>query len=217
MSRHRKIHSNRSKSKLVALVASGAFAAASTTAGVAWPSGASASTAQLTSFTSAVAAAQSKPAASAQSKLAVSARQIRADEEKLWAQELAMARAQRAAAVKQKAAVAAAVSEKKARHDDSGSPEQIAQAMLKQFGWSSSEYSCLQPLWARESGWNVYAENPDGAYGIPQAFPGAKMASAGPDWESSAYTQIKWGLEYIRGDYGSPCGAWAHEEDDGWY
>ena len=100
----------------------------------------------------------------------------------------------------------------------SGSPQQIAQQMLSQFGWSSGQFSCLQPLWQQESGWNIYASNPStGAYGIPQALPGSKMASAGPDWESNAATQIRWGLTYIQGLYGSPCGAWAHEQADGWY
>ena len=100
----------------------------------------------------------------------------------------------------------------------SGSPQQIAEQMLSQFGWSSSQFSCLQPLWAHESGWNVYASNPSsGAYGIPQALPGSRMASAGPDWQSDAATQIRWGLQYIQGTYGSPCAAWSHEEADGWY
>ncbi len=100
----------------------------------------------------------------------------------------------------------------------SGSPEQIAAAMLSQFGWSSGQMSCLQPLWQRESGWNVSAYNAgSGAYGIPQALPGAKMASAGPDWQTDAATQIRWGLGYIQQIYGSPCAAWSHEEADGWY
>ena len=99
----------------------------------------------------------------------------------------------------------------------SGSPQQIARAMLGSYGWSSSQFGCLQSLWNAESGWNVYASNPSGAYGIPQALPGSKMASAGPDWQSNPATQIRWGLGYIKGLYGSPCGAWAHEEADGWY
>ena len=100
----------------------------------------------------------------------------------------------------------------------SGSPQQVAQQMLGQFGWSGSQFSCLQPLWERESGWDVTAENPSsGAYGIPQALSGSLMASAGPDWQTNAATQIRWGLTYIQGRYGSPCGAWAHEEADGWY
>ena len=90
--------------------------------------------------------------------------------------------------------------------------------MLGSYGWSSSQFSCLDPLWNRESGWNVYAANPSShAYGIPQALPGWKMASAGPDWQTDAATQIRWGLGYIKGTYGSPCGAWAHEQADGWY
>ena len=99
----------------------------------------------------------------------------------------------------------------------SRSPQQIAEAMLASFGWSSGQFSCLDPLWAHESDWSVTAANPDGAYGIPQALPGSKMASAGPDWQTDAATQIRWGLEYIQGTYGSPCAAWAHEQATGWY
>lgn len=90
-------------------------------------------------------------------------------------------------------------------------------SMLGSFGWSSSQFGCLDSLWSRESGWNVTALNPDGAYGIPQAMPGSKMASAGPGWETNAATQIRWGLGYIKSLYGSPCGAWSHEESTGWY
>jgi hypothetical protein len=100
----------------------------------------------------------------------------------------------------------------------SGSAQQIAMGMLGSYGWSSSQFSCLNSLWNEESGWNVYATNPSsGAYGIPQALPGSKMASAGPDWQTDAATQVRWGLTYIKSLYGSPCGAWAHEEADGWY
>jgi len=100
----------------------------------------------------------------------------------------------------------------------SGSAQQIALGMLGSYGWSSSQFSCLDSLWNEESGWNVSASNPaSGAYGIPQALPGSKMASAGPDWQSDAATQIRWGLGYIQGTYRSPCAAWSHEQADGWY
>ena len=100
----------------------------------------------------------------------------------------------------------------------SGSPRQIAQAMLGSFGWSSGQFSCLDPLWEHESRWSVTAANPgSGAFGIPQALPGSRMASAGPDWQTSAATQITWGLRYIRDTYGSPCAAWSHEQATGWY
>jgi hypothetical protein len=111
-----------------------------------------------------------------------------------------------------------AVSSGSSAPQPSGSPQHIAMAMLGSYGWSSSQFGCLDSLWNAESGWDVYASNPSsGAYGIPQALPGAKMASAGPDWQSDAATQIRWGLGYIKGLYGSPCGAWAHERADGWY
>jgi hypothetical protein len=123
--------------------------------------------------------------------------------------------AQQQQAAQQQAQTAAA---QQSAATPSGSPQQIAEQMLGQFGWSASQFSCLQPLWEQESGWSVTAENPgSGAYGIPQALPGSQMASAGPDWQTNAATQIKWGLTYIQSRYGSPCGAWAHEEADGWY
>jgi hypothetical protein len=100
----------------------------------------------------------------------------------------------------------------------SGSPRQVAQAMLGSFGWSSSQFSCLDPLWEHESSWSVTAANPgSGARGIPQALPGSRMASAGPDWQTSAATQIRWGLQYIKDTYGLPCAAWSHEQATGWY
>jgi resuscitation-promoting factor RpfB len=97
-------------------------------------------------------------------------------------------------------------------------PRQIARRLLRRFGWSRGQFQYLNALWSRESSWNVYAENPySGAYGIPQAVPGDKMASAGPRWQTDARTQILWGLEYIKGRYGSPEAAWGHEITDGWY
>lgn len=99
-----------------------------------------------------------------------------------------------------------------------GSAEATAQSLMPSYGFSvSSQYGCLFDLWQRESGWTYNAENASGAYGIPQALPGSKMASAGPDWETNPTTQIKWGLGYIKSVYSTPCGAWGHEESDGWY
>ena len=99
-----------------------------------------------------------------------------------------------------------------------GSPRQIARQMLGQFGWKASQFSCLEPLWYHESGWNPSAMNPSsGAYGIPQALQGSMMASAGADWKTNPATQIRWGLTYIHDRYGSPCGAWAHEQTANWY
>lgn len=101
---------------------------------------------------------------------------------------------------------------------DPGSAQAIAYDMVVARGWGDSEFACLVALWNRESGWRVNAYNAgSGAYGIPQALPGNKMGSAGADWETSAATQISWGLGYIGGRYGTPCGAWGHSESNGWY
>lgn len=100
----------------------------------------------------------------------------------------------------------------------SGDPKAIAEEMLADRGWGADEFQCLDQLWNKESGWNVHAQNASsGAYGIPQALPGSKMASAGSDWQSNAATQISWGLDYIQGRYGSPCGAWSHSQANNWY
>ena len=96
--------------------------------------------------------------------------------------------------------------------------QSIAYNMMASFGFSPQTYfGCLQDLWNRESGWRYDAENASGAYGIPQALPGSKMASAGPDWQTNPATQIRWGLTYIKGLYGNPCGAWSFEEANGYY
>ena len=90
--------------------------------------------------------------------------------------------------------------------------------MVLSRGWGEGQYSCLYSLWQRESNWNVYAQNSSsGAYGIPQALPGSKMATHGGDWQTNPVTQISWGLDYIAGRYGTPCGAWGHSEQVGWY
>jgi hypothetical protein len=99
-----------------------------------------------------------------------------------------------------------------------GTAQRIAYDMMSSFGFSpGSQFGCLDNLWQQESGWNYQAENASGAFGIPQALPGSKMASAGADWQTNPATQIKWGLGYIKSIYGTPCGAWAHEEADGYY
>ena len=100
----------------------------------------------------------------------------------------------------------------------SGDPRAVAKALLGEFGFSSAQFSCLDALWTKESGWNVHADNPtSSAYGIPQALPGSKMSSAGADWATNPATQIRWGLGYIATTYGSPCSAWSHSQANNWY
>lgn len=99
-----------------------------------------------------------------------------------------------------------------------GGNKGIAQQMVANKGWNNSQFQCLETLWQRESGWNHLAQNPSsGAYGIPQSLPGSKMASHGADWRTNPATQIAWGLDYIQGRYGTPCGALNHSYSVGWY
>lgn len=99
-----------------------------------------------------------------------------------------------------------------------GSAQAIAHDMVLARGWGEDQYSCLVSLWKKESGWNAFAMNKSsGAYGIPQALPGNKMASAGADWATNPATQITWGLGYITARYGTPCGAWGASQSKGWY
>ena len=169
--------------------------------------------------------ANSVAAQQAQARAAAAAR-VRAAAAARAAARVAAARAAQQQAAQQQAAqqqatqqqaVASSPPAQPATAVASGSPQQIATSMLGSYGWSSSQFSCLDQLWNRESGWNPTASNPSGAYGIPQALPGSKMASAGADWATNPATQIKWGLGYIKSLYGSPCGAWSHEEASGWY
>jgi murein DD-endopeptidase MepM/ murein hydrolase activator NlpD len=97
-------------------------------------------------------------------------------------------------------------------------PRSVGRIMAAERGWGEKEFNCLNLLWNRESQWNWAADNPSSsAYGIPQALPGSKMASAGADWRTNPVTQIKWGLDYIADRYGTPCAAWGHSESVGWY
>ncbi|HWT40807.1 MAG TPA: G5 domain-containing protein [Dongiaceae bacterium] len=94
----------------------------------------------------------------------------------------------------------------------------LGHTMMLAAGFGEDQWSCLYNLWNRESGWTTTAGNPSsGAYGIPQALPASKMAVYGADYMTSARTQIAWGLDYIKGRYVSPCGAWASWSVKHWY
>jgi len=131
------------------------------------------------------------------------------------AADAAAAEAQRQAAADQAARDAQRQSVATTAKQDS---KAAARAMLAEFGFADSQFSCLSSLWTRESNWLYTATNPSsGAYGIPQSLPASKMASAGADYRTNPVTQIRWGLGYIKQVYGTPCGAWAHSQSTGWY
>jgi hypothetical protein len=98
-------------------------------------------------------------------------------------------------------------------------PREIARQILKnKYGYGEDQFDCFNNIIMRESMWRVTATNPSsGAYGIPQALPGSKMAKAGSDWRTNPATQIIWGIDYMKDRYGSPCAAWSFKRAHGWY
>ncbi|MDR5700035.1 aggregation-promoting factor C-terminal-like domain-containing protein [Agromyces aerolatus] len=135
------------------------------------------------------------------------------------AEAAARAAAEAEAAAKAAAERAAATpSTPSAPANPSGAQAIARDLMAAQYGWGEDQFGCLVSLWNKESGWNHTAQNSSsGAYGIPQALPGSKMSSAGADWQTNPATQITWGLGYIAGRYGTPCGAWSTSQSQGWY
>jgi hypothetical protein len=102
--------------------------------------------------------------------------------------------------------------------NDPAGAKSYASGRLAAYGWGQDQFLCLAQLWTKESNWLTTATNPySGAYGIAQALPPGKYSSAGSDWLTSYRTQIEWGLGYIGGRYGSPCGAWNHSVANNWY
>lgn len=166
-------------------------------------------------------AAAKKAEAQAARQAAVARKAAAADEARAAAAAKAQA-AEQQAAERQRAQAAERVSRSQQRQaittQTTSDPRGAARAMLAQYGWSSGEFGCLDSLWSKESSWDLHAQNgSSGAYGIPQALPGSKMASAGSDWRTNPVTQVKWGLDYIRSVYGTPCAAWSHSQSVNWY
>lgn len=153
-------------------------------------------------------------AAAAEAQVQAEAEAARAKAE---AEAQARAEAEAAAAAeaeRQAAAEEAARSLERAVED----PQSAARVLMADYGWGDDQFQCLDSLWTRESNWRHTAENPSsGAYGIPQSLPASKMSRFGDDYRTNPITQIEWGLWYIEGRYGDPCGAWAHSESVGWY
>jgi hypothetical protein len=171
----------------------------------------------------------SRPASQAQAA-GSTASAVRLSAQRLLSQRvLQQAAAQRAAAERAAADAAAAqaaaealaarqaAAERASRAARAADPRSIARSQLAERG-QGEQFGCLDRLWTKESGWRVDADNPtSSAYGIPQALPGKKMATAGADWATNPATQIRWGLGYIAEVYGGPCAAWAHSQARNWY
>jgi hypothetical protein len=148
------------------------------------------------------AAARAAAAAKAAARRAAAAREA-----------AARAAAAKAAAERRAAAARAAAPAAQA----AGSPSTYRGYALQKLGGDQGQFSCLENLWGKESGWNPNAANPSStAYGIPQ-FLDSTWASTGIAKTSDGFRQIDAGLIYIDSRYGSPCGAWAHSQSYNWY
>ncbi len=126
--------------------------------------------------------------------------------------------AEREAAAAAEAEAAAAAAEEAANAPVQSSYSTSEVQALAQSMVPSDQFQCFSYIVDHESGWDYTATNPSsGAYGLMQALPGSKMASAGADWQTNPATQIEWGLMYMEDRYGTPCGAWEFWTANGWY
>ncbi|WP_042412461.1 transglycosylase SLT domain-containing protein [Streptacidiphilus anmyonensis] len=151
-----------------------------------------------------------------QSAALVTAQKAAAQAARTKAADAARAKAAAEQHAKEQAASRAAAAEQR-QQLVSYSPGSV-QALAASIIGNATEFSCFSQIVTRESGWNYQATNPgSGAYGLVQALPGSKMASAGADWRTNPATQIRWGLNYMNSRYGSPCGAWSFWQAHSWY
>lgn len=133
---------------------------------------------------------------------------------------MARAEAKRKAAEERKKKAADKASAKAQGYDlGVTDPKKMARQIAQnKFGWGATEFACYNKIIMRESMWDPQATNPSsGAFGIPQALPASKMASAGSDWRTNPATQIRWGLGYVKDTYQTPCQAWSFKSAHGWY
>lgn len=156
----------------------------------------------------------------AQEQAEAEARAKAEEEARIKAEQEAAAKAQAEEEARKKAEEEARNAEQAAASVDNSVVSLQAYAkdlVINTYGWSDDDFNSLVLLWNKESGWNYRASSGSGAYGIPQALPGNKMASAGSDYLTNGRTQIRWGLGYIKSTYGSPSVAWNHFLNSGWY
>ncbi|MFE6868433.1 transglycosylase SLT domain-containing protein [Kitasatospora sp. NPDC057692] len=189
--------------------------------------GTQASAQQAAADAAAKAAAEQKAAEEAARQQAAAEAQAKADAAAKEAAAKAEAEKAAKAAEEKRKADEAAANRSKARSamsatDSSAPPVSVSpgsvQELAQQIVGNDAQFQCFSQIVKRESGWNYTATNKSsGAYGLVQALPGSKMASAGADWRTNPATQIKWGLNYMNSRYGSPCGAWSFWQSHHWY
>ncbi|WP_432040076.1 transglycosylase SLT domain-containing protein [Streptomyces cucumeris] len=163
--------------------------------------------------TAADAEAKKSAEEAARKQAAKDAKAKKAAADKAAAEKLAKEREEKKQEVASRSASRDAVSIPKQASYTIAETQSIARQMIP-----GDQFQCFSNIVDHESGWNYKATNASsGAYGLVQALPGSKMASAGADWQTNPATQIKWGLNYMNDRYGSPCGAWSFWQANSWY
>lgn len=93
------------------------------------------------------------------------------------------------------------------RHEEV-QPAETIEDYARRYTKSAKEWECLYELWWHESKWDYRAEGPTNDWGIPQANADAHPETAESRWRADKYTQVRWGVEYIKTRYGGFCQAW---------
>jgi hypothetical protein len=100
-----------------------------------------------------------------------------------------------------------------ARSGSAALAQAFARSIMGQYHWGPEQWPPWLYLGNQESGWSAYAVNKSsGAYGIGQSLGHGHPYNLG-DYKN----QVIWMANYIRGRYGNPANAWAHERANNWY
>lgn len=104
-------------------------------------------------------------------------------------------------------------------YDESATISQAEQEkLMKAVGIKENDYQYVDYIVTRESSWNYTAVNPySEAYGLCQALPGEKLATAGDDWQTNPETQLKWCNGYAKDRYGNWENAYDFHKENSWW
>lgn len=100
------------------------------------------------------------------------------------------------------------------------SPTGDKYSLMAAAGIAASEYEAMDYIVSHEGSWSGttrYNTAGSGAYGLCQALPASKMASAGADYMTNPVTQLRWCASYASGRYGGLWGAYNFWINNKWW